>query len=171
MHKTHNRHHCFAALAVSAMLALTACGGGDGDAGTGDGAIAPNNPSGSASITLSGAVGALAANNGAQPIGTVTATVTQSGNNISSSTNVVVQLGAGDGALSVVFDTTTGAIANATLQLGTPSQTSFLSASCGPCTGASVNVSARTITLANTPLDNSANPPVVLVNVSGTVRY
>jgi hypothetical protein len=169
----HTKPKAFYLSLVSLGMAalLTACGGGDGSAGSGDGSIAPGTGSGGgATLSIAGVTGGAAGANGNQPISNVTASVNV-GNNTSSTTVAATVGGALAGSLTVSFETTSGNISGIQLQLGVSGEPSFLSASCNPCTGASVDVNGRTVQLNNTPLSNSAVPPVVVARLTSTIRY
>jgi hypothetical protein len=55
--------------------------------------------------------------------------------------------------------------------LGTPGDPTFLSASCGPCTGVTVDPLGGSIFLVDTPLFDSLTLLVTLATLSGTLLF
>ena len=159
-------HRLAIASLFSAAAVLTACGGGGSTATTTTATpVATTN-----SVTVSGATGGQAANNGVKTVASVTATASTSGG--TSYTNVVGSLGGSGDTLSVVFVTATGAVTDVSLHFGaSPALPNYLSAVCGPCTGVTVSTSAKTITFVATAVNNGATPPVTQATLNGTVGF
>jgi hypothetical protein len=157
-----------AGVAVALAASLVACGGGDGSAGGGSTSIdtGGGNTAG-ATLGIAGITGGASSANGTQPISNVTASVTVN-NNISSTTLAATIGGTLEGSLTATFETNSGNIQGIQLQLGVAGEPSFLSASCNPCSNATVNVNGRMLQLANTPLLNNAS---VVARLTGTIRY
>ena len=153
-------------LLVVAAGSLTACGGG-GDDGT--------QPPPTASLTVSGAAGGLAVNNGGQNVGAPTVTVTVVGN--TELTSVVSPLSPLNpllptvGSISVTFDADTGNVTAVRLTLGTSGQPTFLSASCAPCSGATVDPLGRSILLVDTPIFDSLSFLIRLATLDGLLLF
>ena len=152
---------------ISTAVLLTACGGGGNAANT----TAAATPAATAnSVTVSGATGGQAANNGLKTVASVTATASTSGG--TSFTNVVGSLGGTGDRLSVVFVTATGVITDVSLHFGsTLTLPNYMAAVCGPCTGVTVSTSAKTITFAGTAVNNGATPPVTQATLDGMVAF
>ena len=157
--------HLLAILTLSAIAFIAACGGG-GDAGSGTGAIGTSG----GALTVSGATGALATNNGSKTISDVTSTtsVTVGG----TVTNVRGSLGTVNESISVTFDAATGTVTEVRISVGSSTPpANNISASCSPCTGVSVNVGAKTITFANTPVTFSVLGASTSVNLTGSLNF
>jgi hypothetical protein len=156
-----------AASLISATALLVACGGGGSATPP---APTPAPQAAANTLTVSGATGGQGANNGAKTVTGITATTSLAGGK--SYTNVVGSLGTASDSLSVVFETATGIVTDVSLHfVASPALPNYLAAICGPCTGVTVNTSAKTITFVATAVNNGGTPPVTQAAIDGAVGY